>query len=76
LELVRRARNLAHRFRTPIVMLSASPVEAAAREAGANVFLQKPRDVVSLIETVTRYVSTWRVALREGEFMRRRIDFV
>ncbi|HJP93499.1 MAG TPA: response regulator [Pyrinomonadaceae bacterium] len=53
LELVRRARNLAHRSRTPIVMLSASPVEAAAREAGAKVFLQKPRDVVSLIETIT-----------------------
>lgn len=54
LELVRRARNLAHRSRTPMVMLSASPVEAAAREAGANVFLQKPRDVGSLIETITR----------------------
>ena len=54
LELVRRARKLAHRARTPIVMLSASPVEAAAREAGANVFLLKPRDVTSLIETITR----------------------
>jgi CheY-like chemotaxis protein len=54
LELVRRARNLAHRSCTPIVMLSASLVEAAAREAGADVFLQKPRDVTSLIETITR----------------------
>lgn len=54
LELVRRARGLAHRSRTPIVMLSASPVETAARQAGANVFLQKPRDVGSLIETITR----------------------
>lgn len=54
LELVRRARNLAHRSRTPIVMLSASPVEAAAREAGADVFLQKPQGVGLLVETINR----------------------
>ena len=52
LELMRRARNLPHRARTPIVMLSASPVEAAAREAGADVFLRKPQDIGSLVETI------------------------
>jgi CheY-like chemotaxis protein len=57
LELVRRARNLTHRADTPIVMLSASPVEAAAREAGADVFLQKPRDVGSLVETITSLIA-------------------
>lgn len=57
LELTRRARNLAHRSRTPIVMLSASPVEAAAREAGADVFLQKPRGVSSLAETINRLLA-------------------
>jgi len=52
LELVRRARNLPHRARTPIVMFSAGPVEAAAREAGADVFLRKPQDIGSLVETI------------------------
>ena len=52
LELVRRAQNLAHRAHTPIVMLSATPIHAAAREAGADVFLQKPQDVTSLVETI------------------------
>lgn len=56
LELVRRARKLAHRARIPIVVLSATPVGAAAREAGADVFLQKPQDVTSLVETIDRLV--------------------
>ena len=54
LELVRRARKLAHRVRTPIVVLSATPVAGAACEAGADVFLQKPQDVTSLVETISR----------------------
>lgn len=53
LELVQRARKLDHRSSTPIVVLSATPVEAAARKAGADVFLQKPQDVGSLVETIT-----------------------
>lgn len=57
LELVHRARMLAHRTRTPIIVLSASPVGAAAREAGADVFLQKPQDIGSLVETITRLLS-------------------
>ena len=40
LELVSRARKLVHRARTPIIVLSATPVGAAARKAGADVFLQ------------------------------------
>ena len=54
LELVCRARKLDHRSRTPIVVLSATPVGPAAREAGADVFLQKPQDVGSLVDTITR----------------------
>ena len=52
LELVRRARRLVHRSRTPVGVLSATPVEAEAREAGADVFLQKPQDIGLLAETV------------------------
>jgi CheY-like chemotaxis protein len=54
LELVRRGRKLAHRAHIPIVVLSATPVGAAAREAGADVFLQKPQDVTSLVDTISR----------------------
>ena len=54
LELVRRARKLPHRLQTPIVVLSATPVESEAREAGADVFLQKPRGVSLLVEKINR----------------------
>ncbi len=54
IELVRKARQLDHRSSTPIVMLSATPAEAAAREAGVDVFLNKPQGIASLIETITR----------------------
>ncbi|HSE16958.1 MAG TPA: response regulator [Pyrinomonadaceae bacterium] len=53
IELVLKARQLDHRSSTPIVMLSATPAEAAAREAGADVFLNKPQGIASLIETIT-----------------------
>ncbi|HEX7773067.1 MAG TPA: response regulator, partial [Pyrinomonadaceae bacterium] len=54
LELVRQARKLAHRARIPIVVLSATPIGAEACEAGADLFLQKPQDVGSLIETISQ----------------------
>ena len=56
-ELVRRARALAHRHQTPIIMLSADQVERDARRAGANVFLRKPGDVGSLAESVARLLA-------------------
>ena len=52
LELVRHARELPHRLHTPIVVLSATPVESEAREAGADLFLHKPRGVSSLVESI------------------------
>lgn len=64
LELVNRARKLAHRSHTPVIVFSASPVEAAAREAGANVFLRKPQDVVSLVETITSLIVDRQPVLR------------
>ncbi len=53
IELVHRARRLAHRSTTPIIVLSATPVEAAALKAGADQFLQKPQGVSTLVETIT-----------------------
>ncbi len=57
LELVRRARRLTHRRRTPIIMLSASDSAKAARQAGADAYLKKPEEVDAIIETVTRLIS-------------------
>lgn len=57
LELVRRARSLSHRRRTPIMMLSASEVEREAWRAGVNAFLRKPQDIEGLTAMVTRLLS-------------------
>lgn len=54
LELVRRARQLPHRKRTPVIMLSATDCEREAWRAGVTAFLQKPDDVLKLAETITR----------------------
>jgi len=56
-ELVRRARSLSRRSRTPIIMFSASDCEADARRAGADAFLRKPRDMAFLVETVARLLA-------------------
>ncbi|HLL13642.1 MAG TPA: response regulator [Pyrinomonadaceae bacterium] len=57
LELARRARQLPHRRRTPIIMLSASDVEQDALRAGVNAFLRKPQDIKCLTATVTRLLT-------------------
>jgi CheY-like chemotaxis protein/tetratricopeptide (TPR) repeat protein len=57
LELARRVRELPHRRRTPIIMLSASNVERDALRAGVNAFLRKPQDIKRLSATVTRLLS-------------------
>jgi CheY-like chemotaxis protein len=54
LELARRARSLAHRRRTPIIMLSVGGFARAAHQAGADVFLKKPEDVDAIIGTINR----------------------
>jgi CheY-like chemotaxis protein len=56
-ELIKRARTLAHRQQTPIIMLSADEVEMEARRAGANAFLRKPGDVSLITETVARLLA-------------------
>jgi CheY-like chemotaxis protein len=57
LELARRARQLPHRRRTPIIMLSASDIERDALRAGVNAFLRKPQDIKRLSATVTRLLT-------------------
>jgi CheY-like chemotaxis protein/Flp pilus assembly protein TadD len=57
IELVRRARQLPHRRRVPIIMFSGSEIEPEAWRAGASAFLMKPQDVDKLTATVTRLLS-------------------
>lgn len=53
-DLIRHTRDFPHRWRTLIIMLSASDCEAEARRAGANAFLRKPGDMKVLVETITQ----------------------
>ena len=57
LELVKRARTVPHRAHTPIAVISATPVEAEAKVAGANVFLRKPQDIGSIANTIKRLIA-------------------
>ena len=57
LELIIRARELDHRCDTPIVVLAGSPVEAAAREARADLFLKKPQDIGLVVDTINRLLA-------------------
>jgi CheY-like chemotaxis protein len=54
LQLVERARNITHRSRTPIIMLSGTDCETEAWRAGVDAFLRKPEQIVDLPSTVTR----------------------
>ena len=60
LELIRRARQLPHRRRIPIIMFSASDVEAEAWRAGTDAVLKKPDDIGRLAEMVARLLSKGR----------------
>jgi two-component system response regulator TctD len=57
LELVRRARNLTHRRRTPIIVLSADNCERAALQAGVDLCLKKPEDIDAIVSSIKRLTS-------------------
>ena len=52
-QLIRHARTLAHRQRTPIIMLSARDHKEEARRVGADAFLQKPEGINRLVAKIT-----------------------
>jgi CheY-like chemotaxis protein len=54
LDLVKRARKMTHRRRTPIVMLSGNDCETEAWRAGVDAFLKKPEQVNELPSTISR----------------------
>jgi CheY-like chemotaxis protein len=57
LELVRAARKIPRRRRVPVVMLSASDVEAEAWRAGVDAFLRKPEDIHSVTTMISRLLA-------------------
>jgi DNA-binding response OmpR family regulator len=67
LDLIRHVRRSDRRRGTPIIMLSASPYEAEARHAGADVFLKKPEDIYVLVETVARLLKISNGTCVKGE---------
>jgi two-component system phosphate regulon response regulator PhoB len=54
LELVLRAKSIAHRRNTPIIMLSGDDIEKEAWRAGVKAFLRKPEDIEKISSTITR----------------------
>jgi CheY-like chemotaxis protein len=56
-QLIRHARTLTHRRRTPIIMLSAGNYREDARRVGVSAFLQKPEGVNDLLSTIARLFS-------------------
>jgi DNA-binding response OmpR family regulator len=54
LELVRRARLLAHRRQTPIIIISATESGREARRAGADLFLKKPFNISEITEQILK----------------------
>lgn len=60
LELIRLARKLPHRRRTPIIMLSASDCEAEAWKAGVDAFLRKPEDTPAITSMIERLLASRR----------------
>jgi two-component system, chemotaxis family, chemotaxis protein CheY len=54
LELIDRARRMPHRRQTPVVMLSATVDDDAARQAGADAGLRKPEEISALTDTISR----------------------
>lgn len=54
LELVHRARTLAHRQSTPIIILSTTVVSREARRAGASLFLKKTENIYAIVEHIVK----------------------
>lgn len=57
IELVRATRKIAHRRRLPIIVFSDRDVASEAYRAGADLFLQKPDEMLRLSMTIKRMLS-------------------
>lgn len=70
-DLIRQARSLAHRKRTPIVMFSALECGDDALSAGANASLKKPGGIKDLLDTCNRVMNHTPVDKADGDERRR-----
>lgn len=66
-ELTRAARSLPHRRATPVIVFSASDVERAALDAGADLFLRKPQGSHALGAAVRRLLQAAKQAGRSAK---------
>jgi tetratricopeptide (TPR) repeat protein len=57
IRLVRRVRSLAHRRRTPVIMISNANVAGAAYREGVNLFIRKPEETLQLTAYIKRLLS-------------------
>jgi DNA-binding response OmpR family regulator len=57
LTLVRRARRVAHRRETPIILISLEDCAEEALRAGASAFLRKPNNLIELVDTIRRLLA-------------------
>jgi DNA-binding response OmpR family regulator len=55
--LVRRARQMPHRKRTPILLISLEDCAEETRLAGADAFLRKPNNLIELVDTIRRLLA-------------------
>jgi CheY-like chemotaxis protein/tetratricopeptide (TPR) repeat protein len=53
-DLVKSARKITHRRRTPVIMISASDCETEAWRAGVDAFLKRPEQINELMSTIGR----------------------
>ena len=60
LVLTERARRQPHRRKTPVVLISLEEIAAEAREAGADAFLRKPNNLISLVDTIRGLLASRR----------------
>jgi CheY-like chemotaxis protein len=58
IELLQKARALAHRRGIPVIVLSGTAVEEAVMQAGADAFLRKPEDISLVVEVAAQLLSS------------------
>jgi CheY-like chemotaxis protein len=68
LELTRYARSLPRYRTTPIIMVSATDCGADARRAGADLFLSKPDEMWTLVESIRRLIESARARELKSEY--------
>lgn len=57
LKIIKEARSMAHLEKTPIILLSIKDRAEEARRAGADEFLQKPHNIVGVVDTIRRLLA-------------------